>query len=161
MIEIKKYEDKYQDEVIRLVLSCQNDGTRPIVSIADQPELLNINQEYFTNGGYFWIASENNKLVGTIGLMNYGNDIGILKKFFVNEQYRGKPYNLGRKLFAELLDFAYEHKFKELVLDTPKNTERAHKFYEKAGFNKVIQEDLSIKYDHPYTDSDFFQLKLS
>ena len=79
MIEIKKYEDKYQDEVIRLVLSCQNDGTRPIVSIADQPELLNINQEYFTNGGYFWIASENNKLVGTIGLMNYGNDIGILK----------------------------------------------------------------------------------
>ena len=45
--------------------------------------------------------------------------------------------NLGRKLFAELLDFAYEHKFKELVLDTPKNTERAHKFYEKAGFNKV------------------------
>ena len=38
MIEIKKYEDKYQDEVIRLVLSCQNDGTRPIVSIADQPE---------------------------------------------------------------------------------------------------------------------------
>ena len=51
MIEIKKYEDKYQDEVIRLVLSCQNDGTRPIVSIADQPELLNINQEYFTNGG--------------------------------------------------------------------------------------------------------------
>ena len=52
-------------------------------------------------------------------------------------------------------------KFKELVLDTPKNTERTHKFYEKAGFNKVSQEDLSIKYDHPYTDSDFFQLKLS
>ena len=47
MIEIKKYEDKYQDEVIRLVLSCQNDGTRPIVSIADQPELLNLEPGIF------------------------------------------------------------------------------------------------------------------
>lgn len=161
MIEIKKYEDKYQDEVINLVLSCQNDGSRPIVSIANQPELLNINKEYFSNGGYFWIAIESKKLVGTIGLINCGNGIGILKKFFVNEQYRGKPYNLGRKLFAELLNFAHEHKFKELVLDTPKNTERAHKFYEKAGFKKVSQKDLPIKYDPPYKDSDFFQLKLS
>lgn len=161
MIEIKKYEDKYQDEVINLVLSCQNDGSRPIVSIANQPELLNINKEYFSNGGYFWIAIESKKLVGTIGLINCGNGIGILKKFFVNEQYRGKPYNLGRKLFAELLNFAHEHKFKELVLDTPKNTERAHKFYDKAGFKKVSQKDLPIKYDPPYKDSDFFQLKLS
>lgn len=160
MIEIKKYEDKYQDEVINLVLSCQNDGSRPIVSIANQPELLNINKEYFSNGGYFWIAIESKKLVGTIGLINCENGIGILKKFFVNEQYRGKPYNLGRKLFAELLNFAHEHKFKELVLDTPKNTERAHKFYEKAGFKKVSQEDLPIKYNPPYKDSDFFQLKL-
>lgn len=160
MIEIKKYEDKYQDEVINLVLSCQNDGSRPIVSIANQPELLNINKEYFSNGGYFWIAIESKKLVGTIGLINCGNGIGILKKFFVNEQYRGKPYNLGRKLFAELLNFAHEHKFKELVLDTPKNTKRAHKFYEKAGFKKVSQEDLPIKYNPPYKDSDFFQLKL-
>lgn len=80
MIEIKKYEDKYQDEVIRLVLSCQNDGTRPIVSIADQPELLNINQEYFTNGGYFWIASENNKLVGTIGLIELWKRYWNIKK---------------------------------------------------------------------------------
>ena len=53
MIEIKNTKTNIKMRVIRLVLSCQNDGTRPIVSIADQPELLNINQEYFTNGGYF------------------------------------------------------------------------------------------------------------
>lgn len=35
------------------------------------------------------MAKDNGKLVGSIGLMNYGDGIGILKKFFVYEEYRG------------------------------------------------------------------------
>ena len=43
-----------------------------------------------------------------------------------------------------------------MILDTPKNTDRAHKFYEKAGFKKIKKEELPIDYDYPYEDSDFF-----
>ena len=129
-----------------------------MVSIDDQPELLHIQEKYLDNGGNFWVAKEQGKVAGSIGLMMCGNGLAILKKFFVYESYRGEPYHLGRKLYGILLDFAKKNGVKRIILDTPKNTDRAHKFYEKAGFEKITKEDLPIDYDYPYEDSDFFSL---
>lgn len=81
MIEIEKYSERDKDEIIAIVLHCQNDGTRPLVSVEDQPELLCIREKYIDNGGCFWVAKENGKVVGTIGLMNKGNGLCILKNF--------------------------------------------------------------------------------
>lgn len=160
MITISQFKNEFTKDVIDIVLHFQNDGTRPIVSVDDQPDLLNIVGEYIDKGGNFWIAEDDNKLIGTIGIMPYSTDIAILKKFFVYEQWQGEPYHIGKRLYAELLDFAKEKGYKTLLLDTPYNTERAHKFYEKAGFQKISEEDLPIKFSHPYKDCDFFILEL-
>lgn len=160
MIEIKVYEDCDRAEIIRLVLYCQNDGTRPHVTVEDQPELLHISEKYIAAGGNFWVAKENGTVAGSIGLMNCGNGLAVLKKFFVYEPYRGVPHYLGRRLYSVLLHFAKESNIQEIILDTPKNTHRAHKFYEQAGFEKITKDDLPIVYDYPYSDSDFFLLKL-
>lgn len=42
MITIRQFETPYRQNVIAIVLQFQNDGTRPIVSVKDQPDLLNI-----------------------------------------------------------------------------------------------------------------------
>ena len=47
-----------------------------------------------------------------------------------------------------------------LVLDTPRNTHRAHRFYQKAGFHQIAEEELPFRYSRPYADSDFFLLEL-
>ena len=39
-MEIGVYRERDREAVIELVLHCQNDGTRPPVSVQDQPELL-------------------------------------------------------------------------------------------------------------------------
>lgn len=160
MLEINRYIQSDKDEIISLVLHCQNDGTRPLVSVEDQKELLCIKEKYIDGGGDFWVAKDNGKVVGTIGLMNAGNGLAILKKFFVYEPYRGNPHYLGSRLYTLFLEFARKHGFKKIILDTPKNTDRAHKFYEKSGFKKIEKEDLPIIYDYPYDDSDFFCLEL-
>lgn len=160
MLEIKEFEGTDRDDVIELVLHCQNDGTRPLVSVTDQPDLLCIQEKYFTGGGCFWVAKKENRLAGSIGLMHCGNGIGLLKKFFVYEEYRGRPNHLGQKLYAKLIEFAQKNGFTEIILDTPKNTDRAHDFYDKAGFVKIEKEELPVEYDYPYKDSDFFLLKL-
>lgn len=160
MITISQFEDKYTQAVIDLVLHFQNDGTRPLVTANDQPDLLNITHEYIDKGGNFWIAKDGEKLIGSIGLMPYNNEIAVLKKFFVYEDYQGKPHHLGQKLYTQLLSFAKEKNFKTILLDTPYNTERAHKFYEKAGFKKVTEDMLPIKFSHPYKDCDFFMFEL-
>lgn len=161
MVEINIYTDDDKDEIIKLVLHCQNDGTRPLVTVANQPDLLSINKEYIDKGGNFWVAKDNGKLAGSIGLVNYGNNIAILKKFFVYEPYRGAPYYLGRRLYETLLSFAKEHGFKQIILDTPKNTDRAHKFYKKAGFKQVEQAAYPARYKSAYTDNDYFCLDIS
>lgn len=111
-------------------------------------------------GGDFWIATDNNKLIGSIGIMPYSEDVAVLKKFFVYEDYQGEPFHLGQKLYASLLTFAKKKGFKTILLDTPHNTVRAHKFYEKAGFKKVAESELPLTFSHPYKDCDFFLLNL-
>lgn len=160
MIEIKTYSETDQAEIIALVLHCQNDGTRPFVTIDNQPDLLQIKEKYIDGGGNFWVAKEDNKVIGCIGLMNYGNGVSVVKKFFVYESYRSAPHHLGTKLYGSLLRFAVNHGVRQLVLDTPKNTVRAHKFYEKAGFKQIEKEQLPVAYNPPYEDSDFFCLDL-
>lgn len=120
MIEIRTYSDKDREEVIRLVLHCQNDGTRPSVSVDDQPELRRIPEKYMDGGGNFWVAKDNGKTAGSIGLMKFGDGTAVLKKFFVYEPYRGAPCHLGRQLYGTLLDYARTHGVKQLILDTPK-----------------------------------------
>lgn len=160
MITISQFEDKYTQDIIDLVLHFQNDGTRHIVTVNDQPDMLNITHEYIDKGGNFWIAKDNEKLIGSIGIMPYSDKIAVLKKFFVYEDYQGNPHHMSRRLYAHLLSFAKEKNFKTILLDTPYNTERAHKFYEKAGFIKVTEDMLPIKFNHPYKECDFFLLNL-
>lgn len=159
-MEIRYFEEADRDAVIALVLHCQNDGTRPLVGVEDQPELLHIREKYFGGGGAFWVAVENGAVAGSIGLLNCGGGVGILKKFFVYEAYRGAPHHLGRRLYQSLLAFAGAQGLRELILDTPKNTDRAHRFYARAGFTQISKAELPVAYDYPYEDSDFFRLQL-
>lgn len=160
MITITPFEEFYTQDVIDLVLHFQNDGTRPIVTVEDQPDMLHITDAYFRIGGSFWIARDGEKLAGTIGIMPCGNGVAVLKKFFVYEKYQGEPVHLGRQLYAVLLQFAKENGIHTLMLDTPHNTVRAHRFYEKAGFRKVSENELPVRFSHPYADCDFFLLEL-
>ena len=135
MITITPFEEFYTQDVIDLVLHFQNDGTRPIVTVEDQPDLLHITDAYFRIGGSFWIARDGEKLAGTIGIMPCGNGVAVLQ-------------------------FAKENGIHTLMLDTPHNTVRAHRFYEKAGFRKVSENELPVRFSHPYADCDFFLLEL-
>ena len=160
MLSIIPFEDRYTQDVIDLVLHFQNDGTRPPVSVDDQPDLLHITESYMQKGGYFWIATDDGRLAGTIGIMPYTDGVAVLKKFFVYEPYQSAPHHLGQQLYARLLQFARQHHFQTLLLDTPRNTVRAHRFYEKAGFQKIEESDLPFTFSHPIKDCDFFLLHL-
>ena len=83
MIEISKFKDEYTNDVIDLVLHFQNDGTRPSVSVDDQPDLLHITEKYIIVGDWFWIATDNGKLAGTIGIMPCNEEVAVMKIFCI------------------------------------------------------------------------------
>jgi len=158
-MRITTYEDKYKDEVIKLILDIQNKEAGIGLSLQEQPDLDDIEASYMKNGGYFWIAlDEQGKVIGTIGLMNKKDGVGILKKFFVRAEHRRQK--VGLQLYLSLLNFCAIHRLKTLLLDTPAVAKASHRFYEKNGFVKITKDTLPIPYDFPDRNSYLYLKRL-
>lgn len=156
-MKILPYIDKYQNQVIALILYIQNYDTKVDLSLADQPDLLSIPEYYNATGGNFWVAvSDDDDVIGTIGL-SVKENYGILKKFFVHEAFRGQ--GISTALYKELLNQCYKNELDGIILDTPSKSHRAHCFYEKKGFKKIKKSELPIAYHYVDRQSIVYQLK--
>lgn len=116
---------------------------------ADAPDLLKIPEIYLTNKGDFWAATENSKLIGTIGFQDMGNGQGYLKRMYVQKEFRGT--GLAQKLLDTLVKHAKKNNFREIFLATGCGAERAVAFYKKSGFKRVPSLPSNFShFDDPY-----------
>lgn len=157
-MQIETYSGKYDDEIISLILNIQNNESKINLSLEEQPDLLDIHRNYQQNGGEFWIAVADGKVIGTIGLMMKEKNCAIMKKFFVKKEFRSQK--IGLALYNELITFAGEHYVKHIILDTPSVAHASHKFYEKAGFYKISVNELPVEYTYPDRDCYLYMLDL-
>lgn len=160
-MQIKMYENKYKNQVIALILYLQNFDNKVNLSLEEQPDMNNIQEYYLNNGGGFWIAvNENDDVIGTIGLLLETSKCGILKKFFVNPQYRGKKTGISNNLYNHLVEHARMKGLCKIILDTPSVCYRAHGFYEKNGFSTITKNQLPIPYEYVDRNSILFMKTL-
>lgn len=157
-MKIIEYTRDYIRQVIDLILNIQNDEAGINLPIEEQPDLLDVNAYYFKNGGKFWIAVEDEELIGTIALMNKNNGNGVLKKFFVRQDWRSKK--IGLALYKVLYEYAVENNYNNILLDTPSVAAASHAFYEKSGFVRISRAQLPFEYDYPDRDSYLYLLQL-
>ena len=157
-MEIIKYREEYKQQIIDLILHIQNAEAGIDLQIEEQPDLLNIPSYYEKNGGEFWAAVDNDEVIGTIAIMNYGNGNGVLKKFFVRADWRGKK--LGLALYQTLMEYVKKGGYRQLLLDTPSVAKASHRFYEKVGFLKISKNELPFHYEYPDRNSFLYLLKI-
>ena len=157
---IRLYRDSDQSAVIKLVLRIQNDEFQLGITLSDQPDLSHINASYCDKSGGFWVAEEAGAIVGCIGLMALSPEIGVLKKFFVDQAFRGHENGISSSLFSALTSFAPTRGLKSIVLDTPSVAKRSHAFYRRAGFCPISKDELPVPYEYPDRDSLLFRLVL-
>ena len=158
ILKIETYSGKYDDEIINLILSIQNDEAKIGLSLQEQPDLLDIHHCYQQSGGEFWIALSDGRVIGTIGLMLKENHCAVLKKFFVEKAFRLQK--VGLSLYNELLKYAISKGVHHIILDTPAVAHASHKFYEKAGFYRISAAELPMAYSYPDRDSILYLLNL-
>lgn len=158
MIRIETYCGKYDDEIIDLILSIQNGENHIGLTLDEQTDLKAIKANYSGKDGEFWTALDDDKLIGTIGLMMKPDGYAVLKKFFVHKDYRSQK--IGLKLYMTLLDFAKSHGVKHIFLDTPAVAKQSHIFYEKADFRKIDISELPVEYSFPDRDSAIYILDI-
>lgn len=157
-MEILLYQDQYKQQIIDLILYIQNKEANIGLTIEEQPDLLDIPEYYEKNGGSFWIAIENDEVIGTIAFMNYSNGNAVLKKFFVRSDYRHKK--IGYVLYQTAIDRLKLCNYKQVLLDTPSTAKDSHRFYERAGFKRIAKEELPFPYEYPDRNSYIFLLSL-
>lgn len=159
-IEISVYSRMYEQPVIDLILNIQQNEFGVPVTIADQPDLLNVAGVYCKNNGNFWIATSNEQLVGTIGLIDIGNRQSALRKMFVHKEYRGKEKGIGQQLLNHVLGWCREKGIDEIYLGTFDALKAAQKFYLKNGFTEIGKEALPVNFPRMPVDNMFFKCSI-
>lgn len=159
-ITIKEYTEEYNNEVIDLILDIQQNEFKIAISREDQPDLSDIPNFYQSGNGNFWIAFHKDQIIGTISLIDIGNQQGALRKMFVKAAYRGRGYNTAQLLLRRLIAWARQRSMHEIYLGTTEKFLAAHRFYEKNSFSLIAKDGLPIAFPIMKVDTRFYKYEL-
>ncbi|MBX9668385.1 MAG: GNAT family N-acetyltransferase [Candidatus Obscuribacterales bacterium] len=159
--EIVEFDSRYQEAIERLVLPIQQVEFGVKITRDEQPDLTNIQSVFQTGNGNFWIALSNGKVVGTIGVVDIGDQMVALKKMFVDKEYRGKQAGVAQSLMDTAKRWCVEKNLCTVLLGTTAQMSAAHRFYEKNGFVEVAMDKLPSNFPIVHVDTKFYRLDLS
>ena len=160
-INIEIYTDIHKKDVVDLILHIQNTEFGIPITLELQPDLNEIAGFYQINNGNFWIAKIDNKIIGTISLLDIGNRKAALRKMFVDKDYRGKEFGVGQKLLNTLVDWTRHKEFTEIFLGTTEKFIAAQRFYEKNGFKEIEKQELPGTFPVMEVDIKFYRFSIS
>ena len=137
---IQKYETKFDNDFFVLNKAWIEESW--ILEESDKKDLLNPDK-IIHNGGQVFFALENQKVIGTVAMINSSENRFELAKMTVQEDFRGK--GIANMLMDECLKFAKENKANEIFLISNDSLTIARNLYDKYGFKEVDLD--SQKYD--------------
>jgi ribosomal protein S18 acetylase RimI-like enzyme len=98
-------------------------------------ELEHFETEYSAPSGAFLLARQERSFAGCVGLRNFSDTVGEIKRLYVVPTARG--LGLGEALVRGIVDEARQLKYKRLVLDTLPSMLEARALYQALGFKPV------------------------
>lgn len=158
-IKISTYHPLYQAEVVDLILKIQQQEFGVPITLEDQPDLLKIPDFYQHSNGNFWVALDEDKVIGTIAAIDFDSKNLALRKMFVDSNYRN--CGVGKKLLNYLVTWAEEKKVYRICLGTIDKFTVAHKFYERNGFVRVTKSELPENFPIMLSDNIFYCLTIN
>lgn len=159
-IIIQPFKKEYEQELIKFIVGIQRNEFGIPITASDQPDLIDIPNFYQNKNGNFWVAACENRIVGTIALLDIGCNMAALRKMFVDALFRGNGTSTAKKLLGTLLSWAENHGIKEIFLGTTQKFLAAHKFYEKNGFTEIPKSELPAAFPIMKVDSKFYKFKV-
>lgn len=165
-IRILPYDPLNQQGVIDTILPIQQIEFKVPVTLADQPDLLDIPAFYQNGNGNFWVAVADKscatgEVIGTLALRDFGNGQGALRKMFVKAPYRGPEHRVAARLLEALQDWSRERGMREIYLGTTPVLRAAHRFYEKNGFALIDAAQLPPAFPRMAVDTVFYFKRLA
>ncbi|MCA0988454.1 GNAT family N-acetyltransferase [Guptibacillus algicola] len=157
-VNVQPYSNEHQEQVVKLISTIQQKEFHIPITVEEQPDLFSVEEFYQTGKGNFWLAIYGGRVVGTISLLDIGNDLLALRKMFVEKDYRGAPFHIASKLLDEAVGWAKEKEVQAIYLGTTPQFLAAHRFYEKNDFVRIDSIDLPKNFPVLAVDKRFYKL---
>ena len=158
--QIVEFRADHQEAVEELVLPIQQNEFNVRITRDEQEDLVNVAAVFQKGKGNFWVAVADGLVVGSIGIVDIGNDQVALKKMFVRRDFRGKEGGVAAALLSGAKHWCRERGVKQILLGTVAQMTAAHKFYEKNGFQEITAEKLPASFPIVHVDSKFYSCNL-
>lgn len=148
-VRIIKFDNKYRDDMIFMILEAKNAlGRVPGLN----PDLLDIKANYFDNGDMFWVAlDDNDRVIGSVGYRTDENKNDVtLHRLFV--KYNLKHQGIGTALLRRAEGYIKSEEKETIYLNLGVGDEwfESRAFYTKHGYmeyepNKMMKSLRLIK----------------
>lgn len=129
-----------------------------------EADVLDIEAGYRSKGGEFWVLESDDagarRIVGTHATRpdpERPTEICTFKRLYLHRDFRGT--HCGRDLMQVTIDWARDKNFKRIEFWSDSRFARAHRFFEKFGFQTTGEVRHMTDSVQPY-DEYFFYLKL-
>ena len=156
IFEIVPHSKKYEKQAAALILGIQTEEFGVPITLEDQPDLLDVENFYQKGDGNFWLALKDNQVVGTVALIDIGEKQVVMRKMFVDKNYRGKEKGVAKLLLDTAFSWCRQRGVTEMLLGTVDKYFAAHRFYEKNGFREVNAEQLPESFPRMKVDTKFY-----
>ena len=160
MITIQPFTNQDTNKIVDLILNIQQNEFQVPITINEQQDLLNIPSFYQHGKGNFWVAKSDEEVVGTIALIDCGENVGTIRKMFVKKEFRGREYGIAQRLLDILEASSRENGIKNLYLGTLERLQAAIRFYERNGFTLIEKQNLPSVFPLMAVDTHFFEKEI-
>lgn len=140
------------DQIKNLVRSIRIQDHHLPVNGSYDTDLLNIKEYYLNRKGNFWVAMNKDRVVGTIAVVPASDEVFVLRKMFVDPEFRGAPHYLAKQLLDVFMDDTLTRGAKTICLGTSSSYVRANGFYQKHGFVKMPDDQFPAEFKNPLDD---------
>jgi GNAT superfamily N-acetyltransferase len=160
MVHIVPFGPEHADGVVSVILPIQQIEFEIPITLEAQPDLKDIRGFYQHGHGNFWVAVDGDMVVGTVALLDIGNEQAALRKMFVASSHRGAQHGVAAALLDAVLTWSRARGIRTIFLGTTARFLAAHRFYEKNGFREISREALPPSFPVMVVDTRFYELTL-
>lgn len=140
MVIIHKCHENDQLAAKQLITRILKEEFPKEISAFHLEDLDNISRSYGKLGEAFFVASNNGHIVGTVGIKQEDERTALLRRLFVDPQFRRKK--IGSQLVERAIQFCREVGYEELIFKTTSTMKNAIRLCELKGFMQRTRLDV-------------------
>lgn len=132
MVQIRRFQLGDKQAVKKLITSIMDQEFQEDRVAFSPEDLEDLEKHYGNFGESFFIAEDDGKIVGTVGVKREDNRVALIRRIFVAPEYRHRQ--LGSRLLDRAIEFCREVGYRKLIFRTTSHMTGAIGLMKKQGF---------------------------